>query len=205
MLTHCRAYSIAPTMAASRTLEMLASRSGFGVVHSAFEPGVTQDEPTPVTYFFVHFHLSDPAMQQVIGQVRDNPAGSMRYSPIILIIDDCPVEVLLKYIEFGFDDVISLPENREVLEARLTAQLNTEHLYVQTANYLGPDRRRMEFPDHSDERRVGVSPHMRLIIRRDPRLGTSVLHRQVVGQTIRRAPDAGTTFLPRPPGWYLTQ
>lgn len=205
MLSDCRAYAIAPSVAASRTLETLATRSRFGVVHNPFEPGVTQDEPTPITYFFVHFHLSDPAMQQVIGQVRGNPEGSMRYSPIILIIDDCPVEVLLKYIEFGFDDVISLPENREVLEGRLAAQLNTEHLYVQTANYLGPDRRRMEFPDHRDDRRVGVSPHMRLTIRRDPRLGTRVVHRQLVGQALRRAPEAGTTFLPRPPSWYMTQ
>jgi hypothetical protein len=198
MLSHCRAYLIAPSVAECRTLASLAARSGFRVVHSAFDTAA-EDPELPVTYFFLHYHLSDAAMQQVIAQVRGLPDPGQRLSPVILIIDDCTVEVLLKYIDFGFDDVISLPEKREVLEARLAAQLNAEQVYYQTPDYLGPDRRRMELPHHTDQRRANLSPHMRMVIRRDPVRGTSVLQRQLVGQALKRPPEyfggqSGTRF-----------
>ncbi len=186
MLSHCRAYLVAPSVAECRTLASLAARSGFRVVHSAFDSEASDDPGLPVTYFFLHYRLSDAAMQQVIAQVRGLPDPGQRLSPVILIIDDCTVEVLLKYIDFGFDDVISLPEKREVLEARLAAQLNAEQVYYQTSDYLGPDRRRMELPHHTDQRRANISPHMRMVIRRDPVRGTSVLQRQLVGQALKR-------------------
>ena len=56
--------------------------------------------------------------------------------------------------DFGFDDVICLPEKRQILTQRFERQLLTSHLYFRTETYLGPDRRRMERATEVFNRRV---------------------------------------------------
>ena len=88
-------------------------------------------------------------------------------------------------LRLGFDDVITLPEKREVIVDRLVGQLNSEHLYIQTDSYLGPDRRRMEFPGApTDSRRMPDSPHVRLHIRRSVERGVQIVRQEIRGRRV---------------------
>jgi len=194
MLSECNAFIVAPSPATSLQLERMAERVGFGDIVTSFAPRALA---RGVTYFVLHYQLRDAPMRAVIDQVRDSQDPHTRYAPIVLFTDDCPVDRLLGYIKMGFDDVIALPEKREVLEARLGAQLNSDLAYFETDDYLGPDRRRMELSTHRDERRTGTTPFARLIIRRDPAQGVSLVRRHMIGQQQRPQPNDTTHFMPR--------
>ncbi len=94
-------------------------------------------------------------MVAVRNLIRSSDDPRVRYAPIILFADDCDFEAYTHYIRLGFDDVLTLPDKREMLVARLEHQITGEHVYYQTEDYLGPDRRRMELAGHSDPRRGG--------------------------------------------------
>ena len=188
MLSLCRAYVIAQTPAQNRSLVSLAERAGFGFVGTVLgERRVTiEAERGEIVYFLVHHKLSDGTMSSIIRLLRDNDDDAIRYAPILLIIGDCPFETILKYVRFGYDDIIALPEKRESIVARLQNQLNNEQFYVETDDYLGPDRRRMELGAASDRRRAD-SPHARLTIQRTVEHGVRVLRRLYAGQRPRMA------------------
>lgn len=194
MLSECNAFIIAPSQVEAGQLERMAERVGFGSIANSFSPEALH---FGLTFFVVHFRLKEEAMRAVIDQVRHSPDDDTRFAPIVLFTDDCPVDRLLGYIQMGFDDVIALPEKREVLEARLGAQLKTEHVYYETDSYIGPDRRRMELPAHRDDRRTGVTPFTTLLIRRDPTQGVSVQRRHTIGQQQRPQPNENTHYLSR--------
>lgn len=194
MLSDCNAFVIAPSRAESRQLERMADRVGFGDIITSFAPRPLNHG---LTFFILHYLLKDASMRAIIQQVRGSRDEDTRYAPVVLFADDCPVDRLLGYIRMGFDDVIPLPEKREVLEARLGAQLNTDQVYFQTDDYLGPDRRRMELPTHRDERRTGATPFTTLVIRRDPTQGVKVQRRHTIGQPQRPQPNESTHFMPR--------
>ena len=194
MLSECNAFIVAPSPAEGRQLERMAERVGFGDIVTSFAPRVLHHGQT---FFILHYQLKDASMRAIIEQVRSSSEADMRYAPIVLFTDDCPVDRLLGYIKTGFDDVIALPEKREVLEARLGAQLNTDQTSFETDDYLGPDRRRMELPTHRDERRTGTTPFAKLIIRRDPSQGVQVLRRHMIGHAQRPQPNDSTHFMPR--------
>lgn len=195
MLSDCISFVIASSAQNSLELERVAERIGFGAVSSARRPVADQRGRLP--FFLLHYQLSDAAMRAAILEVRGAEHDDTRYAPIILISDDCPVGRLLHYIKLGFDDVIALPEKREILESRIAAQLHADQHYYETPDYLGPDRRRMEVPGRHDDRRTGTTPYYQLTIRRDPIDGISVLRRQMIGQQHRPQPDASTHFMPR--------
>ena len=101
----------------------------------------------------------------------------VRYAPVVLFAADGPFEQYLSYIDMGFDDIITLPENATIVEQRLIAQLDTEHTYFETATYFGPDRRRMEVEvPHQFQRSDAPHSHVRHYFARDPRRGIVVLH-----------------------------
>lgn len=200
MLSQCRAYVVAAGEAQDRALFNLAQRVEFGEVRS-----VRQGEPLPrdlrVTFFLVDYQLSDPAMLQVIANIRSNGADTIRLAPIVVFFRDGPHQIVLKLIDFGFDDVIALPDKREVLASRLGAQLNDDITYFETPTYLGPDRRRMELPTElPDPRRKGSSDHTRLLLRRDPITGIKVLRREIFGLP-RRRPFEPTTAVQHGAAW----
>jgi DNA-binding response OmpR family regulator len=195
MLSECNAFIVAPSPAESQQLERMAERVGFGDIVTSFAPRALSHGQT---FFVMHYQLRDSSMRAIIDQVRHSQDADTRFAPIVLFTDDCPVDRLLGYIKMGFDDVIALPEKREVLEARLAAQLNTEQAYFETDDYLGPDRRRMELPSHRDERRTGTTPFGKVIFRRDATQGVSLLRRHMLGQPQRPQPNETTHFMPRP-------
>ena len=181
---------IARTAAQNRSLVRLAEAVGFGFVGTILgERRVAVEAArSDIVFFIVHFNLPDSLMHAVIRQIRSARQDAIRFAPIMLVIGDCPFEMVLKYVRFGYDDVLVLPEKRDNLAGRFRNQLNADHVYFETDTYLGPDRRRMEFGISHDERRKGIAPFVRLSVHRSVETGVRVLRQQVFGKGVRTPP-----------------
>lgn len=153
---------------------------GFGSIASSLSFEAAADSSN-VTFFLVHGDLSDEAKRSVLLNIRSCADDRFRFAPIVVLTRDGPFEDVLKNIDLGFDDVLVLPDNPELLQRRLFGQLTRDQIYFQTEDYLGPDRRRMELPDTPpDRRRIGVGGFTRLTIRRDGDSGARVVRREII-------------------------
>ncbi len=185
MLSNCRAYVVAQTAPQNRSLLHLAERVGFGFIGTVFgEHAVSVSAVEPgLAFFLIHHLVPDSAMTAMMSRIRGNENGLLRYAPILLVVRDCPPETVIKYVRMGYNDVLTLPQKREEIIARLLAQLTGEHLYIETESYFGPDRRRLDLDGNaSDARFRPGSPHMRIFITRSVRNGVQVVRRQIVGR-----------------------
>lgn len=182
MLSHCRAFAIAHTSTQNRGLLHLAETVGFGFVGSIMgERRVAiEAKQREIVFFLAHYGLGPGVLQTIVQHLRRLPIDAIRYAPVMVIANDAPFETILQYVRLGVDDVVTLPEKRDVLVSRFTNQLNADHTYYETESYLGPDRRRMEV-DTRDERRTGTSPYTRLIIHRSVEEGVVVRRREIHG------------------------
>lgn len=181
MLEFCRAIIVAPTAFDSQALGEVAEQAGFGDVAGVFSEAESNGLRYPVTYFLVHHRLADTDCEDIIYAVRQIERRGLRYSPMIVMIADDPSEAARKYVQMGFDDVIGLPTSQIELAERLETQLDSDITYFETADYLGPDRRRLD-PDSAFYRPSGVAIHTQLVVRRDPDAGNRVVSRQGRGQ-----------------------
>jgi hypothetical protein len=107
---------------------------------------------------------------------------------MVVMLPETSSESVRKFVRMGFDDVVSLPQSQVQLTARLGTQIDRDIVYFETADYLGPDRRRLD-ADGALHRPAGISPHTRLVIRRDPDFGTRVLSRELRGRQHAREAD----------------
>ena len=136
--------------------------------------------PDRVVLDLVHFAIGMEAKRQLLERVRHAGSVNICFAPVVLFLQDGPGDVMLEYIEMGFDDVICLPENSRIVGARLAAQIGQEHTYVETRRYLGPDRRRMELPSHSRPERTDDHDYTNLTVLRTPEMGVQILRRQLI-------------------------
>lgn len=159
-LSKCSAYLIARTDAQTEQLRRLALRLGFGHVEALFARKDFQPDLShpPLSFFLLYRHMSDELVVLVRNVIRRSTDPNVRFSPIVLLTDECDMDTYIHFVRLGFDDVLTLPDKREMLVHRLEQQVTAEHTYFETADYLGPDRRRLELPDHVDPRRGG-EPH----------------------------------------------
>lgn len=179
-LARCSAIALAPSEPDCEALMTLARRLGFGSVHGFTEPEKAGAVPSHnLLFFLVHFALTTEDKKRFLKQLRRAPTINVCFAPVVVFLTDGPGEQVAEHINMGFDDVISLPQDSRVLAARLAAQVGREQLYIETGTYLGPDRRRLERPEHSHPERTGETEHTRLTILRTPEQGVQVLRRQV--------------------------
>ncbi|KQV09096.1 hypothetical protein ASC89_03155 [Devosia sp. Root413D1] len=192
MFESCRAYVMAANLRDSLALETVAHQLGFGeVVCGLGNPAYAGRSATSITYFFLDYRMRDEELVDCISAIRAERTSRLCYSPIILFTTDRAAETVVRYVRFGFDDVISLPARRDELAERLADQLH-EQVYIETKDYLGPDRRRF---DRGAELRLGISPHTRLVLERDPRRGVRVLDREVRGHRFKARAAPHTHFM----------
>ena len=188
MLSACKAILIGRNELQTRTLLAVATKVGFAIIEAP-ESG---DIPTPrtlISFVLVHEDVGDDLLRAVIKAIR-NGDKNVRFSPIIVLGNDCPFETVLQFIHLGVDDVISLPEKREVLIQRFAQQLWSEHAYFETADYFGPDRRRFETA--GDGRRTGLAAHARYDIQRLPDVGIRILRHEMFSH--RSGPSPAATW-----------
>ena len=193
MFESCRAYVMAANLRDSLALETAAHHLGFGeVVCGLDSPAHAGHTGTTITYFFLDYRMRDEELVDTLAAIREERSSRLCYSPVILFTADQVAETVVRYVRFGFDDVISLPARRDELAERLADQLYGEQLYIETKDYFGPDRRRL---DRGAELRLGISPHTRLVFERDPRRGVRVLDREVRGHRFKARPAPHTHFM----------
>lgn len=180
MVERCRAIIVAPTPFDSRALAEIAAEVGFGDIANIFDhTDQSNGLRYPVSYFLVHHRLADTDCADIIDAVRNIDRRGLRLSPLVVMLPETSAESVRKFVGMGFDDVISLPQSQVQLTARLGTQLDRDIVYFETSDYLGPDRRRMDA--HAFLHRSAISPHTRIVLRRDPEQGTSILSRQPRG------------------------
>ena len=179
MLTQCSACLISRPGERLQSLQTLAADVGFGSISStAQEQGGQQGLASPILFFLMDGQLDETAMARTLAAVRQSPAERICFAPVVLLIEDGPFETYLRYVHMGFDDVITIPEKRELVIQRLDNQLG-EHLYFRTPTYLGPDRRRFDLLTTAPERRSrGPSDHEELTILRSALTGIRVVRTQ---------------------------
>jgi hypothetical protein len=176
MLESCVAHLVARGDAQLHTLERIGARAGFGTL----QPLGAGHDGLPglqLNYFLVHHELGAETLETLLRSVRASSIDAIRYAPVVLFAADGPFEQYLGYIDMGFDDIITLPENAAIVEQRLIAQLDAEHMYLETASYFGPDRRRMEIePPVQFKRQDSPHSHVRHYFWRSPSRGIVVDH-----------------------------
>ena len=175
MLSACRATIVGRTDSQREFLNRVAIRCGFASVEGAgIELTVSN---ALLRMVLVHRQIGDDVLTTLLRSVRHG-AADVRFSPVIVLTDECPFETILGYIRMGVDDVIVLPENKNVLVQRFESQITGTHIYYETAEYFGPDRRRMEMA-MPDTRRVGVAGHARYHFLRSPAEGIKIVKHEV--------------------------
>lgn len=182
MLQHCVANLVARTENQIKSLEDIARSAEFGEAKTVLSRRAfaTYERGCILNFFFIHYHLGDSLMNAVISSIRGSSDLEVKFAPIILFTTDLSFEDYLNYIRLGFDDVITLPEKREMIKARLNNQVAHDIEYFETATYFGPDRRRMEIEPPNGVQRSNVPhSHVKYVFRRNPASGTKLLQRIV--------------------------
>lgn len=192
MLEHCAAHLIGRTGGQIATLQKVAARAGFGQTTAALQhrQASAKTGPAVLNFFLMHFDFGPELTKMVISRVRSSEDREVRFAPIVMFTKDIPFDAYLKFIKMGFDDVIILPEKRDIIISRLSNQAGSDIEYFETADYFGPDRRRMETePPKGVERSAIPHSHTRHLFRRDPKKGTEIL-RSIVSLPLLRAKPA---------------
>lgn len=182
MLDHCVANLVARTDNQTKSLEDIARSAGFGDTKTVMSRRAfaSDERKCVLNFFLIHYNLGDGLMNAVISSIRGSSDIEVKFAPIILFTTDLSFEDYLDYIRLGFDDVITLPEKREMIKARLANQVAHDIEYFETATYFGPDRRRMEIEPPNGVQRSNVPhSHVKYVFRRNPEHGTKLLQRIV--------------------------
>lgn len=194
MFEHCRAFIAADNPNVAEILGLTARSLGFGEIASQYPRVAMRGARIALTYFFADARTGDNALLELLDTVREQKGHKLCFSPVVLFTADDSPRVELKYTRFGFDDVIALPLAQDVLAERLAQQLERPQLYIETKDYLGPDRRRL---DYGAELRIAASPYTQVLFERDPRHGIRVREREQRGYRFRRQPNSSTHYMPK--------
>ena len=179
VLAHCVAIILARDERDGTALMRLAERLRFGTIirhSSAWGPDPFDQR---LVFFLVHFDFDMDQRKQLLKERRQAGSVSLCFAPVVLFLRDATRAEVRANIELGFDDVVSVPEDGRVIATRLAAQIGHEQVYIETRNYLGPDRHRMDGPG---DVRKPEEEHARLTVLRTPEAGVQIVKRQVVAK-----------------------
>ena len=178
VLAHCVAIVVARNERDGEALMRLAGRLRFGTIlahgarlgHDMFNHRLV--------FFLVHFDFEDAARMQLLNSLRHAASVSLCYAPVVMFLRDASAVQVRSCIAQGFDEVINVPAEGPEIATRLAAQIGREHLYIETRNYIGPDRHRMDHLIGTPSDRQPEEPHARLIILRTVEAGVQIVRRE---------------------------
>ncbi|WEJ33046.1 hypothetical protein [Devosia sp. SD17-2] len=171
-LSECSALVFSPSTANTDATLQLCHRLGFKTaVRDAEIASIPADK---IIFFLVHGALPDAQKQRLLQAIRSTNNPMRRFAPVVCLVPSGPRHQLVQLTEMGFDEVLFLSDPVEDMSGKLAAQLNHPLIYVKTAKYFGPDRRRIELVDRADPRRKhGNNDCHKIRVMRDPRRGIS--------------------------------
>lgn len=173
-LKKCAAVVFAPDASGSAMLVGLATSLGFG--YAADYTDVANIPQAALPFFIVHGDLPEPTRIRLLASIRASRQITRKYAPVICVQPSGPRHLIVRLVELGYDEVLFLSDPVDALARKLAEQLRRDVIFVETANYLGPDRRRLEIVDRGDTRRKpgGRGGFRRLNVLRNPDQGISV-------------------------------
>jgi len=178
VLAHCVAIVVSQNSEDGEALMRLAERLRFGEVVAYSSKLKSEHFNHRLVFFLVHFDFANTARTQLLTDLRHSASVSLAYAPVVMFLRDASAAQVRAGVEMGFDDVINVPAEGADVAMRLAAQIGREHLYVETRNYLGPDRHRMDNVGPIPRQREPEEPHARLIILRTVEDGVHIVRRE---------------------------
>lgn len=138
----------------------------------------------PPISFVLFGEVPDPAAHlPAIREVRRGSPRSLSFAPLIYFAESPSRDMVTACIGLGFDDIVTMPFTQSRVQARLMQQIEMPLVYFETADYFGPDRRRLSGPRMADAFLRGleeIQPARRYEIRRNLTTGVSILREQIV-------------------------
>ena len=178
VLAHCVAIIVSKNEHDGEALMRLAHRLRFGEV-IAYSPKLRAEQFNQrLAFFLVHFGFEDSSRTQLLKTLRHSASVSLCYAPVVLFLREAGPEQVRAGIETGFDDVINVPAEGPDIAMRLAGQIGREQLYIETRNYIGPDRHRMDHIEPKPRPRQAEEPHARLIVLRTVQNGVHIVRRE---------------------------
>lgn len=178
VLAHCVAIVVAQNQVDGAALMRLAERLRFGDI-IAWTPTLKHDQFSHrLVFFLVHFDFEDGAKTALLKVLRHSGSVSLCYAPVVVFLRSASGGQVRACVEMGFDDVINVPAEGPEIATRLAAQIGREQLYIETRNYIGPDRHRMDHLAAAAQPRQAEEPHARLIILRTVEEGVHIVRRE---------------------------
>lgn len=174
ILQSCAAIIFAADAPGSDALAGTALKLGFGQAQDYMR---LADVPPKLLHFYiVHGALPDAAKLRLIRAIRTAPEYKRKYAPIVCALASGPRHLIVPLVDMGFDEVLFLSDPDNVLAQKLREQLLRDLLFIESPNYFGPDRRRIELVDRGDTRRkagANASGFRKINVVRDPATGIS--------------------------------
>jgi two-component system, chemotaxis family, chemotaxis protein CheY len=112
----------------------------------------------PFDILLTDYDMAGGTGVELAGKLRGTQGNPNRRIPIVMITGRAEGPVILAARDAGIDEYLIKPLTAVALVQKVDAALNRRRPFVETASYIGPDRRRraMEFP--GADRRHAVAP-----------------------------------------------
>lgn len=137
----------------------------------------------PVTFVLFAETADAGTLLPIIRDIRRGPPRSLCFAPLVYFAESPSREVVNACVGMGFDDVMTMPFTVARVHQRLMQQIEAPQVYFETADYFGPDRRRLSEPRLADaflRGLPGARPARRYEIRRSLTGGVSILKEELV-------------------------
>lgn len=159
-------------------------RLGFGAVINPDDPEAAQPAPGPITYFLIDSRTPLDRMRSIIRALRRAADVNIRFAPVILLGPELDARRMRGFAAEGFDDILSLPFDTGAARTRLEGQLTRTATYFETADYMGPDRRR-----YSQREQTVLGSYVLYQVRRHPRSGITIRAARIAGRAHSAPPS----------------
>lgn len=177
MLTLCTSLVVAGRRNDVLELADFSRQVGFGTVINPDQPDSPAKGPGPITFFLIHTRTPVDRIRSVIRALRRASDINLRFAPVIALGPPLTELQMRQFAAEGFDDIIGLPMDYASAAARLEHQLLRTHTYFETADYLGPDRRR-----YSAREQTVLGSYVLYHVHRDIKHGTSTRAARIAGK-----------------------
>ena len=163
----------------------IAADLGFGFIRPyAGRPALALVAREAPLCFVLFAEVLDPMVYDpIVREIRQGGPRAIAFSPLIYFSESPSRETVAACAALGMDDVVTMPFTRERVWARLRRQIDNMQVYSESADYLGPERRRLSGTRADSPGRTALSapPDRRYEIRRDLDTGAKIRRGLVPG------------------------
>ncbi|MCW9034257.1 MAG: response regulator [Alphaproteobacteria bacterium] len=103
---------------------------------------------------FMDWKMSGLNGIECVQKIRSEPSLSDKFIPIIMITGHQSDELIAEARDVGVNEVLIKPISARSLLSCFVRVMERQNVFVDTDNYFGPDRRRINLPLLEDDRRT---------------------------------------------------